>query len=242
MQHFLRLGFILLFWGFGLQAFSNPIDSLQALNFAQKFYALQNPQAKNGRSSAFNFSIEQKVAYETISNNSSKSRLAVQEEYLYYVFNVGESNGFVIVAGDDASLPILGYSTTGHYDSKNLPINLLKWMDGYKEQLQYIKENKLQAPETVKAEWQNFGVSKSKSFRIAAVSPLIQTAWGQNPNYNIFCPIDGTTGQRSVTGCVATAMAQIMKYWNYPSKAKGNGSYTVEGGGACECMDGGYYF
>jgi hypothetical protein len=228
MRKFLRLWFILLFLGFGLRAFTNPIDSLQALNFAQKFYALQNPQAKSGRSIAFNFSIEQKVAYQGISNNSSKSRLTAQDEYLYYIFNVGESNGFVIVAGDDASLPILGYSITGHYDSKNLPINLLKWMDGYKDQLQYIKDDKLSATSEIKTEWQNFGNTKSKSSRIASVSPLIQTTWNQNPYYNKFCPYDNS-GQ-SVTGCTATAMAQIMKYWNYPSKGKGFGSYTVNGG------------
>ena len=228
MRYFLRFGFVLLFLGVDLMAFSNPIDSLQALNFAQKFYALQNPQVKSGRNSAFNFSTEQKVAYQAPFNNSSKSKLAAQDEYLYYIFNVGENNGFVIVAGDDASLPILGYSITGHYDSNNLPINLLKWMDGYKDQLQYIKDNKLSATSEVISEWKTFMNSKSKGSRVASVGPLIQTTWNQSPYYNKFCPYDNA-GQ-SVTGCVATAMAQIMKYWNYPAKGQGFGSYKVDGG------------
>jgi hypothetical protein len=59
-----------------------------------------------------------------------------------------------------------------------------------------------------------------------AVSPLVQTKWDQSPYYNNLCPYDNSKGERTVTGCVATAMAQVMNYWEYPKKGTGFHSYN----------------
>jgi len=60
----------------------------------------------------------------------------------------------------------------------------------------------------------------------SAVAPLISTKWDQSPYYNLLCPFDNTKAERTVTGCVATAMAQVMKFWNYPATGTGFHSYN----------------
>ncbi len=140
----------------------------------------------------------------------------------YYVFNAGQS-GFVIVAGDDTSTPILGYSGNGAFDPGNLPKNFAKWMEDYKREIRYLIENDVQATEEIADQWRNLLNAKYENPAANAtsgVSPLMQTKWNQSPYYNALCP------GGSVTGCVATAMAQIMKYWNYPATGSGFHSYN----------------
>jgi hypothetical protein len=147
-----------------------------------------------------------------------KQKREQEETALYYVFNVNEAQGggFVIVAGDDAVKPVLGYSDSGNYDENNLPPNFAYWMDFLGEQIAYAQE---------------LGLGYSAPYDHgqdgwAAISPLIQTQWNQSAPYNNMTPI--YNGQRSVTGCVATAMAQIMKYWNHPMQGTGSSqAYTT---------------
>jgi hypothetical protein len=204
---------------------AEPVDSLKALNFAQKFYSQNNPNLKSGKIANLEFKIETKVSY-TISNPKN-GRLATTDEFLYYVFNVGEENGFIIISGDDAALPVLGFSTSGHYDSKNLNPALQMWMKGYENQLKYIKENNLIQTDEIRLKWEN--LPNSKKSRIADVQPLLQTTWNQSPYYNKFCPLDGPSfgNTQSVTGCTATAMSQVLRKWNFPASSKGVGTYTL---------------
>jgi hypothetical protein len=133
----------------------------------------------------------------------------------YYVFSINENkdSGFVIVAGDDAVKPVLGYSENGNYDENNLPPNFAYWMEYLEQQIAWAQEQGLEQSETVQQEWN-------------AVSPLIQTKWNQTAPYSNMLP--DVSGKRSVTGCVATAMAQIMKYYNYPAQGTGSSpSYTT---------------
>lgn len=128
-------------------------------------------------------------------------------EKIYYVFNVVGKKGFVIVAGDDKVTPVLGYSNESSYDNNNLSPAFKKWMEEYKKQIEFLKENLNEAEETTLTKWQEYesgNLSHSRSS--GAVNPLIQTKWNQSPYYNNLCP------GGSVTGCVATAMAQVMKY------------------------------
>jgi len=113
------------------------------------------------------------------------------------------------VAGDDAVKPVLGYSNGGNYDENNLPANFAYWMDYLQKQIAWAQEQELAQSEAVQQEWDGY-----------AVSPLIQTRWNQNAPYNNMSP--EVNGKRSYTGCVATAMSQLMKYHNHP--AQGNGS------------------
>lgn len=139
---------------------------------------------------------------------------------LYYIFNINEK-GFVIVAGDDNVKPILGYSTEGNFNIENIAPNVQKWFEGYKNEIRYILEENIIATSEIQEEWKSLiDIKNNNSILKSSVSPLLQTKWNQSPYYNEMCP------GGSVTGCVATAMAQIMKYWNYPAKGSGFHSYN----------------
>lgn len=173
--------------------------------------------------------------YKTNSNvlkNASELQLtykvnSTNEQVAFYVFNVS-TIGYVIVAGDDTVTPILGYSDQGNFISENMPSNIKKWLENYKNEIIFIIENDIKATEEINKEWnsqQANNKSNNTTLSVNAVNPLIQTHWDQSPYVNALCPFDNTYNQRTVTGCPATAMAQIMKYWNYPSSGTGFSSY-----------------
>ncbi|MBP6333878.1 MAG: thiol protease/hemagglutinin PrtT [Bacteroidia bacterium] len=140
----------------------------------------------------------------------------------FYVFNAGTS-GFVIVAGDDNVTPILAYSDQGTFDPGNMPQNVAKWLEGYKSEIRYVIDNDIKASLDITDQWNMYksvSTFSSADYTSATVNPLMQTQWNQSPYYNDLCP------GGSVTGCVATAMAQIMKYWNYPATGSGFHSYN----------------
>ncbi|HQV73979.1 MAG: thiol protease/hemagglutinin PrtT [Flavobacteriales bacterium] len=140
---------------------------------------------------------------------------------LYRVFNAGD-HGFVMIAGDDVALPVLGYSTESSFPAENLPTNVAKWFEGYKHQLQQVVATTMQALPSVTSEWERLLSNEQMVDRdVLSVAPLMQTLWDQSPNVNALCP------GGSVTGCVATAMAQIMKYHNSPATGVGFHSYNA---------------
>ena len=125
----------------------------------------------------------------------------------YYVFNVGEKDGFVIVSGDDQTESILGYAEEGRFNIDEAPENMLAWLKEYEKQIVWVQENGV--------------VRKSTPRRAAkaAISPMIKSKWNQRRPYNLYCYNE--TGQwYAVTGCVATAMAQIMYYHQWPKQTK----------------------
>jgi len=167
-------------------------------------------------------------------NNSLVHASSAQESVLYYVFNVGDK-GFVIVSGDDIAKPVLGYSDSGIYDPDNLPPSFAFYLDGFlaKEIEQAIAQGIKQSEET-KGQWESYMSGKVTELRATtAVGPLFGTdgdpssiAWDQNLPFNAKCP--EYNGTKTVTGCVATAMAQIMMYHGYPEKGKGTvGNYPT---------------
>ncbi len=113
----------------------------------------------------------------------------------YYVFDRGTNEGFIIVSGDDQTVDVLGYTDNGTFDYEQLPPNMREWLDYYGRQLEAIQAG---AP-----------VMKLPATH-PKVEQFMQCKWSQGSPYNNVCPLDG--GQRSVTGCVATAMAQILYY------------------------------
>ncbi|MBN2730576.1 MAG: leucine-rich repeat protein [Bacteroidales bacterium] len=147
------------------------------------------------------------------------------KDTLYYILNDTINKSFVIVSADQRIWPILGYSTEESFDEKKQPQAFIDWMDNRKKEIEYIKNNNIQANSATKAKWQNLSL-KSSTIETTSVEPLIQTKWDQGCFYNAMCPADvaGPCGQ-VYTGCTITAMAQIMKYWNYPTKGTGSHSY-----------------
>ena len=140
-----------------------------------------------------------------------------------YVF--GGENYFVIVSADDCVKPILGYSDENPFGTDAMPENVYGWLKDYDNQIQLAIENHVKASSDVRSRWQNLKagiVPQEKSTN--SISPLLQTKWNQNNPYNVLCPKVGS--QTTYTGCVATAMAQVMKYWEYPAHGMGIHSYT----------------
>ena len=124
----------------------------------------------------------------------------------FYVFNVDFSNGYVIVSGDDRMPDVLGYSYRGSYNRDSIPDNMKAWLQGYVEEFQY-----LQSHSDAKA-------ASLTSVEGDAILPMIPTHWDQGYPYNAKCPTIGE--DKTVTGCVATAMSQIMYYHKWPEQTK----------------------
>ncbi|MDE5782750.1 MAG: C10 family peptidase [Prevotella sp.] len=134
----------------------------------------------------------------------------------YYVFNGDDNQGFVIVSGDKRAKKILGYSDTGTFDFNNLPPQLAAMLEQYAEQINSLPESAATDPS-----W-----STPTRAASAGEGKLLETAnWGQGYPYNLQCP--EVEGQKCLTGCVATAMAIVMKYNNWPAKGRGSHKYNV---------------
>lgn len=134
----------------------------------------------------------------------------------YYVFANGEDKGFTIVSGDDRMPEVVGYSAQGTYDPDHLPANYVGFMKAYQETVEALLKGDAQV---------SGGLAEARQWRAervgtAVVAPLLGgIKWNQTEPYNNRCPLyDGTN--RSVTGCVATAMAQVMMYHQYPKALK----------------------
>ena len=139
--------------------------------------------------------------------SKSRSRGEKTPDY-YYVFNAGQNQGFIIISGDDRAVPVLGYSDQGFFDADHLPSNLTSWLEGYAEQIKYLQERGVSSS------------SRPKFISRAAISPMLTSHWDQDSPYNDQCGLDlETLGHIDVpTGCVATAMAQVMYYYKYPAQ------------------------
>ncbi len=134
-----------------------------------------------------------------------------------YVFTTDHS--FVLMAADSRVQPVLGYSLDGGFDTEKMPDNKRAWIQEYSDGIQSAIERQTRASAEVTQQWQELVEGNFNRSGTVVVGPLVQTRWDQGSPYNLQCP-SGT-----VTGCVATAMAQVMKYWNYPEHGIGSHSY-----------------
>lgn len=142
----------------------------------------------------------------------------------FYVFSFGEK-GFVMIAADDAVKPLLGYSTESPFSRNDMSPATQSWLEGYSKEIEYVVAHNFDNTLT-KNEW-NKVLSGSFTESKLAVNPLCSTTWNQDCYYNQLCPV-ASTGPcgRVYAGCVATAMAQIMKFWNWPTTGNGSHTYT----------------
>jgi hypothetical protein len=145
----------------------------------------------------------------------------------FYVFSSTEANMYFIIAADKRAKPILAYSTTSSFDPENAPPNLMNWLRVYEKQIQYSRDHSLLTDASTQSEWQSL-LDNTQLITEPMMEPLIQTWWGQSPYYNDLCPIIPPEGKRATAGCLATAMAQIMRYWRYPDRGTGSHSYIPE--------------
>ena len=173
-----KLTFLLISLFACLTVFAEKVTEQQALQIAQKFMQGKQFKQQNLRR-----------APSEISNNA------------YYVFNVENNGGFVIVAGDNRMPEILGYSENGSLNSESAPCNV-KWLLDY-----YTK-----VVSTLPAG--SDALNRTKRSAKTAIRPMITTTWGQGTPYNDLCPV--LNGQHCLTGCVATALAQVINYNRWP--------------------------
>ena len=154
-----------------------------------------------------------------------------------YVFNVDNSCGFVVVSNDDRTEAVLGYSDKGSFDPNNIPDNMRAWLQGYADEIAWLNEHPDAA--IIKAPRRT-----SDATIKTPIAPLVQTTWDQDEPYNNLCPyyyeddygnisysVNYVNGyEHCATGCVATAMAQVMKYHEWPVQATKNiQSYSWQG-------------
>ena len=173
-----------------------PVDVEQARSVALSFLKSNHLQT---RSSAPELALVWSDAgAATRSGNPS-------QDATFYVFSQTDGNGFVVVAGDDLAYPILGYGMQQSFRKDSMPVNVRSWFDGYRRQIDWMRENKSMAAKEVTAAW---------------------SLWDQMTPYNDLCPI--VDNQRTPTGCVATSTAIAMQYHKWPDIGTGSHSYTSQ--------------
>lgn len=214
MKRSLLLSFII---ALCMPLLGNPVDENTAKQLAQNFWKENNIMGVRG----------DKV-FKKRMDDARFVNIAPQCGYSeFYIFNNEDGEGFVIIAADDFVTPILGYSYDNNFAAENLPPNLKGWLDGYAEQIQTAVEMRAETTEEIRTDWECLRQRKNLPIKTeTAVGPLITTYWDQGYPYNYYCPYNSLTGETTYTGCVATAMAQIMKYWNYPTHGYGSHSYS----------------
>ena len=168
------------------------ISQWQAQQQAYSFWGKQMPMKAKAKSR-----VVSTASLSTLGNDS------------YYVFN-NDAGGFVIIAGDDAVAPVLGYTSTGAFDANNLPEGLKDLLKSYEQQIAALGKNYKANTTSTRAEFTG--------------EKLLTTAkWNQGAPFNKYTP------NNYVTGCVATAGAIVMKHHGYPAKGVGSHSYTWNG-------------
>lgn len=187
LLHFQFLLVLLLALGYSpLQA--KRITQWQAQQQAYSFWGKQMPQKAKAKSRA--------------ATTASRSDA-------YYVFN-NDAGGFVIIAGDDAVTPVLGYTSTGSFDAENLPDGLKDLLKSYERQIAALGDS--------------YQANQTATRAAFTGEKLLKTAeWNQMAPFNKYTP------NNYVTGCVATAGAIVMKHHGYPAKGIGSHSYTWNG-------------
>ncbi len=184
---------------FTASAVAAPISRNEAIVLAGNFLSKQNKPA------AHKSQINKRLRVTSESSSHSP----------YYIINIGNDEGYVVVAGDDRARTILAYSDKGSLDNADMPEACRFWLSQYS-----IEINSLSKEEG------SYNASEyPASEKTEVIEPLIQTKWDQKYPYNMFCP-ETAYGLRCVTGCVATATAQVMRYYSYPTQATGKVVYA----------------
>lgn len=146
----------------------------------------------------------------------------------YYVFNIQGGIGFVMIAADDNIIPVLAYSTESSFDYSKISPAAKDWVDGYKNEIAASITTKYPAREGTAEQWEALKNAPvmNKAAKKTAVAKLVNSTWDQAPGYNNNCPVPGGGTSATPSGCVATATAQVMRYWSWPTIGAGYHFYT----------------
>ena len=184
----------------GINAFADKVSSSKALSVAKTFM-----------------------------NASSATLVTTEADPAFYIFNI-TGGGWVIVSAEDSTTPVLAYSDSGSFRTENMPVNLQGWLGSVRNDIRKAREEKLVATAEVRAKWEE---PVRIATRASAGSKVLETAsWDQLSPYNNYLSSYVTKSGRGVsglyTGCVATAMAEVLRYHKWPEKGTGTlESYTT---------------
>lgn len=152
-----------------------------------------------------------------------------------YIYNVG-TQGFVIISGNTALPPVLGWSEQGNFPNMDdAPENFRYWIGHYNDMIDFALANSITPEASVQQQWENAAQGIFGNRDAQTVDPLVSTHWNQDCFYNEYCPDapgygwggwGGGPCGHAYAGCVATAMGQVMKYWNHPEHGFGSHSYN----------------
>ena len=188
----------------GIEAHAKQVNEIAAQNIAAQF------MKQRGIGTA--------IAVPTL--KTPRRNASSTQSSAYYVFNAEQGKGFVIVSGDDRTTQVLGYSKDGYFDPSNVPENMQWWLDQYVEEIAMLDSGLITLDELATS-------SDPQPKATLVVEPLIKSQWGQDAPFYFQCP--QVNSNYCVTGCTATAMAQVMYYYKWPnSTSKTIPEYTID--------------
>jgi hypothetical protein len=196
----------------GIAVHANPVGQETARQLGQTFVSANFEFTRQ--------SSDLSLAYTSFSDRG---------EACYYIFNVG-TTGFVIIAGDDHYRPVIGYSEEGIFDPDDMAPALVDYLEGVRQGVMEAAVAPAAQP-AVAADWAMLEKTGRMVSRHGGREDeyLVETKWNQNYPYNYFCPEGaGGPGGHCYAGCVATAAAQLMRYWSHPIQGQGSHTYYPE--------------
>lgn len=197
----------LFFVGIGVQTFAQTVSEATAKQVATNYF---NQVTNTG-----------KVHLKAVDMNNSTNPAFRSAQPAFYVFVPQDKPGFVIVSATESTFPILAISDKSAFSTDDLPPAVESILNGYRAQIEEIRANNLVADPEIKQAWSMLTSDQSASMTQTVLPEYyLKTQWDQGSLYNKFCPL-GNNGTRALTGCVATALAQVLKFWNYPVTGKG---------------------
>lgn len=193
-----------------LSVWAGPVSRQQAQQIAAR-YLQQTRQVRSGMGQP-----DLTLAYEA--RPKAARNLGINYP-LFYVFNQGENEGIVIVAGDDRMKSVIGYADNGRFDRSTLPEGLNWWILAMEETMTRLVQS---------SEQRLLSVYSASDSLLPSVAPLVKANWGQGAPYNGSCPVDKAhNNTRSLSGCTAVAMAQVLSKWKYPAHGTGQVNYNT---------------
>lgn len=208
-----------------LSVLAQPVSNEKALAAAQYFYFNEMPKM-NSLKSAPSFEIA-KIENITASDLLKSGSITPA----FFIINIGNEQGFIIISGDERTQPVLGYSASGSFKDQELPEGMVSVLNQFKNEISDIIKADFSNQLPANSKWNKLSNGTTKSGSISSEFHLISTLWGQGKNYNDLCPADPAMTSSAYNGhvpagCAAVVMSQIMKYWEWPEKGTGSNCYT----------------
>ena len=201
-----RIIYLLLLFLFAVNAaWADDISVEQALQIARQFSKTPTQGGSARAKSAKAITAEPRLAHAVKSKTSQKDNV--------YVINLGEDQGFVIVAGDDgADAEVLGYCDHGTFEYDKAPVQFKDLLANYSAGVDSLRQNQVALAKSASIASAKAALSLPEYMGSVVVGPLLTTTWGQSAPYNYQCP------EGCPTGCGPTAISQILRYWRWPTE------------------------